>query len=132
MRNRSVLALLEQALMVLVFAAAAALCLRIFVWADVRSADNAVRDRAVLAAERAAETLKSCRGDTAAAAELLGGVRDGETWRLPLPDGGGTVEVRLCPPRLAFLGEAAVTAFAPDGRELIRLSVSWQEVSADG
>lgn len=132
MRNRSTLVLLEQALMVLVFAAAAALCLRAFVWADGHSADNAARDRAVLAAENAAETLKGCRGDAAAAAAMLGGSWDGAVWRIPLPDSGGTVEARLCPPRLAYLGEAEVTVTAADGRELVRLPVSWQEVRADG
>ena len=59
MRNRAFLPLMEQAIMILVFALAAALCLRTFVWADGYSARQQARDQAVTVAQNAAETLKA-------------------------------------------------------------------------
>ena len=59
MRNRAFLPLMEQAIMILVFALAAALCLRTFVWADGYSARQQARDQAVTVAQNAAETLQA-------------------------------------------------------------------------
>ena len=59
MRSKSPLALMEQVVMVLVFALAAALCLRVFVFSDQASERNEAVDRAVLEVQNAAETLKS-------------------------------------------------------------------------
>ena len=71
MRNKAPLAMLEQLVMLLVFALAAALCLQAFALAD-RLSDRTERfDRAVLEAQRAAETVKHCRGDLQQAQALL-------------------------------------------------------------
>lgn len=59
MKNKSTLLLMEQLIMVLVFALATALCLRVFVKADEISLQTARQDRAVLLAQNAAEQLKS-------------------------------------------------------------------------
>ena len=63
MRNKAPLALMEQLVMVLVFALAAALCVQALVLADNRSREMEHRDRALLEAQNAVETLKSCGGD---------------------------------------------------------------------
>ena len=68
MKSRAPLALMEQTVMVLVFALAAALCLRAFVLADGISRRVEATDRAVLWAESAADTLKARNGDLAQAA----------------------------------------------------------------
>ena len=73
MKSRASLSLIEQTMMLLIFALAAALCLRGFVLADTRSRTYADRDQALLCAQNAAQTLKACGGDYAAAAELCGG-----------------------------------------------------------
>ena len=73
MKSRAPLALMEQTVMVLVFALAAALCLRAFVLADGISRRVEATDRAVLWAESAADTLKARNGDLAQAAAELGG-----------------------------------------------------------
>ena len=54
MRTKSPLALMEQLVMVLVFALAAALCLQVFVLADKTSRHNADVDNAVLLAQNTA------------------------------------------------------------------------------
>ncbi len=59
MRSKAPLALMEQAVMVLVFALAAALCLRVFVWCDRTSDRGIARDRAVIEAQNAAEIMKN-------------------------------------------------------------------------
>lgn len=79
MRSRAPLALMEQAVMVLVFALAAALCVQAFALAGTMSRKNETRDRALQQAQNAVETLKSTHGDYQSAADVLDGNWDGET-----------------------------------------------------
>lgn len=58
MRSKAPLALMEQLVMVLVFALSAAFCLRIFVMSDRISRDNEAAARAVVLAQNMAEALK--------------------------------------------------------------------------
>ena len=58
MRSKAPLALMEQAVMVLVFALAAALCLRVFVWSDRTAKRSVALDRAVVEVQNAAEIIK--------------------------------------------------------------------------
>ncbi len=81
MRSKAPLALMEQTVMVLVFALAAALCLRVFVWSDHTSDWAVNRDVAVIEAQNAAEIIKreGTKGGDAktvfdGAADKLGGV----------------------------------------------------------
>lgn len=84
MKSKAPLALIEQAIMLVVFALAAVLCLQAFVWADSESKEIAARDMALMQAQSAAEVLKSKGGDMAhaqsAAAELLGGRVEQGMW----------------------------------------------------
>ena len=59
MRSKASLFLMEQLVMLLVFALAAALCLGVFVRADRISEETHQRDQAVILACNAAELLKS-------------------------------------------------------------------------
>lgn len=58
MRSKAPLVLMEQLVMLLVFALAAALCVQAFALSERTSARNAARDRAILEAQNAAEALK--------------------------------------------------------------------------
>lgn len=69
MRSKTPLAMMEQIIMVLVFALAAALCLRAFVWSDQVSRSGEERDRAAVLAQSAAETIKHEGERTHGAAE---------------------------------------------------------------
>ena len=138
MKSKAPLTLVEQTVMILVFALAAALCLRVFVWADGKSRDNTARDHALLCAQNAAETLKSCRGDYAAAAESCGGSWDGAVWVIRYDSGWSEsagakayrLEVLPGEKRLAYLGEASVQVLDASGELLTRLDVCWQEVGS--
>lgn len=135
MRSKAPLVLIEQAVMLLVFALAAALCLRAFSWADAASDSSAARDRAMMAAQSAAEALKSCGGDMEAAADLYGGCCDGGVWTIQYDEQWNMNTVQDCylvrveqtETQLPLLGAALVSVW--DGeKNLVLLNTAWQEV----
>jgi len=139
MRSKAPLALIEQAVMLTVFALACVLCLRAFVWADLRSEESAARDEGLLVVQNAAELLKSCRGDFAAAAEQYGGRWDGEVWtvgydeRWDLTENNAKFVLKAWPGEgeVPYLGRGTAALYR-DAVCLARLEVCWQEVSGDG
>lgn len=79
MKNKSTLVLIEQIIMLLVFAVAATVCVRMFVTSERMSEKNAAIDRAVIEAQNAAEHLK--RGGVTELADKMGALKDGpEKW----------------------------------------------------
>ena len=74
MKSKAPLLLMEQMVMLLVFALAAAICLQAFVKSDGLSGDSEDRDRAVTLCQNAAETIRWFGGDIVSeeAAEKLG------------------------------------------------------------
>lgn len=126
MRNKAPLALLEQILMLLIFALAAVICLRVFLWSDDTSRHGARRDEALIHAQTVAETVKAHGGDFAAAAAALHGtvedgalVIDGETYTL-------RAEKQAPAP---YLGRAEIAVEA-GGEVLFTLPIAWQEVGS--
>lgn len=81
MRSKAPLVLMEQLVMLLVFALAAAVCIRAFALSERIAVDNAALDRAVQEAERAAELWKSGGGD-GAALEAVGFAAAENGWEL--------------------------------------------------
>ena len=124
MRSKAPLAMLEQLVMLLVFALAAALCLQAFVLSDQNSKQNSRRDAAVVEVQRVAETVKHCAGDPERIARLLEGSWDGET--LTVLCAGGTVTVTPEESGHALLGMAQVSMRDDRGEELFSVPVSWQ------
>ena len=70
MKHKASLLLMEQLVMILVFALAAALCLQVFARANAISEETGQRDHAVLLARNAVELLKATEGDVIAAESL--------------------------------------------------------------
>lgn len=141
MKSKAPLALMEQLVMLLVFALAAALCLQAFVLSDQMSGRCEERDRAVTAVQNAAETLKSCGGDLDAGVRILGGTSAGGQWQIGYDAGWKQtavdqavyqVLVVLKPTEEPLLGSAEVLAQTVEGRQLFQLVVSWQEVEPHG
>lgn len=128
MKNRTSLLLMEQLIMVLVFALGATLCLQLFVRADQLSRQSQQRDRAVVLAQSCAETIKGCSGDLSQAARLLQGqCADDE---LQLSDDGLCLLACHVPSDTPGLGLTQVqVADAENGQPLLVLTVAWQEVS---
>ena len=142
MRSKTPLALMEQLVMVLVFALAAALCLQVFVFSEQTSRRNRDVDQAVLLAQNTAETLKAC-GDVETAMERLGGEIEQTMWcsyydedLRPTSDRESAVyHVDTLPESSGVpgLGQAHIEVFRYDGNKgLFSLTVAWQEVSGHG
>lgn len=139
MRSKSPLALMEQIVMVLVFALAAALCLQVFVLSDQMSEKHQDADRAVLLAQNTAEMIKAC-GGVEEAKEAVGGDIRQMMWSTyyyedltPAPDAeNGYYHVNVLPGNSGVegLGQANIEVFRWDGNQgLFALNVAWQEVS---
>ena len=62
MKSKTPLVIMEQTIMILVFALAAAVCMRVFVYSDKLSRQNEQRDNAIIMAQNAAEMLKYSGG----------------------------------------------------------------------
>lgn len=119
MKNRTPLMLTELLIMLLVFALAAGLCLRAFLWADSTSARSAALDRALTAAQNGAELTRHYAGDLDTAAREWGGAFDGAVWTFTSND--CQVTVTLLPSQTPYLGTAQVRSGD------VELPVSWQK-----
>ena len=125
MKNRTSLVLMEQLLMVLVFALAAALCLNIFVKADQISRETARRDEAILMAQNSAQVLKACAGDAEKAAQILSGqVTD---TGLAVEAGGFVETVTFETSEIPGLGLARIDIYLEEDL-IFTLRTGWQEV----
>ena len=119
MKNKISLLLMEQLVMVLVFALAAALCLSAFVSADRISRETAQRDEAVALAQNAAEVLKATAGDGERAMQLLEADAAAAGFRLEiLPADSG----------IALLGQAEIQVWLEEA-QIFTLQTGWQEVA---
>lgn len=141
-RSKAPLLLMEQLVMLLVFALAAALCLQAFVLADARSMTNESRDRALLVTQSAAERWKAYDGDVKRA--LPDGQDENGDWLLCYDadwnavDEGGQYRLLLSPLTKdkdnPLLGRAELRLVDTEGEELIYLPLAcqWQtEVHED-
>ena len=136
MKNKTPLMLMEQLIMILVFALAAAICIRAFMLSDGISSQNSQRDRAALLAQNAAETLKSC-GDMSDAALALGGMYGDGMFTVLYEDNSASVSeseyilrVQELERPAADLYSAAVSVSdKASGEELFSLTVTFREVA---
>lgn len=125
MKNKASLVLIEQLIMTLVFALAAAVCLQIFVKADSISRQTERLGQAQVLAQNGAEAIKAADGDLAQAAKRLGASLDEQTLTAETDDLVLTVSV--IPSSVAGLGQAQITVSYEDV-PLLELVTGWQEV----
>lgn len=111
MKRNSFPQLLEQLVMVLTLAVAAAVCLRLFAAADTISRQSRMLDRAVLAAQTAAQTLKS-------GGEYIGS-----------DEGDLSVTVTALPGEIPGLGQAEIAVYDDSGNLIYTLTAAWQEAA---
>ena len=109
MRSKASLILMELLVMVLVFALAAAACLRIFTDAQTISQAASRQDRAVILAQNAAEALKAGQEPDVTAVDGL------------------TLTVTALESSIPGLKQAAITV-TQDAEILFTLTTGWQEV----
>lgn len=125
MKNKTFLPLIEQMIMILIFALSAAFCLQGFAAAGRISKRQAVLTEAVVTVQNTAEILKSSHGDYKLAAEMLDGSVVDDQLRIEtdeyLVTAGAVVE------DLDLLSSAKIeVVYETD--ILYELTVSWQEV----
>ena len=137
MKSKAPLSLMEQLIMLLVFALAAALCLQVFVLSGRVSRSCETKSNAVAAVQSAAEITKACKGDTEQLEQFLGGSDIAGTWQLGYNKNWEQtapsqayylVNIKPVPTENPVLGSAEVSAHSPDGT-LFSVTVSWQEVA---
>ena len=136
MKSKAPLVLMEQLVMVLVFALSAAVCLQVFALSGRLSRTCEARDRAAVMAQNAAETLKACGGDYDEAAQRLGGCWDGQTWTVGYDanwdrtEGEAVYCLSVTPGESGqkLLGMAEIAVYDGDEGELFSLYTAWQEV----
>lgn len=138
MKSKAPLTLMEQLVMLLVFALAAALCLQMFVLSGQMSRRLEKQDRAVTLVQNAAETVKVCGGNAEEYAKILGAEgKDGmyaigydADWN-PVSSDLAEYLITIDPTSAEgdLLGTAEVAATQAEGEEIFRVTVSWQEVA---
>ena len=139
MRSKTPLALMEQVIMVLVFALAAALCLRAFVLADQISRACEERDRAMAAVQTVAETLKHVSGDFVETERMAESLLENvdvvlctdDRWKADQQD-SMTVVIFPAESGSEWMGCAEITAFTSTEDAILTLMVGWQEVGSHG
>ena len=122
MRSKAPLVLMEQLIMVLVFAIAAALCLRVFAGSGNLSKQYEMTDRAVLEAQAVAESLKHSKTEPSDG-QLI--VSYDENW-LPTSDAAAYYLHITCSRPNSYLVQANISVCTADGKELFALPVAWQ------
>lgn len=141
-RSKVPLVLMEQLVMLLVFALAAAVCLRIFIFADRASRQVQDRDRAAELVQNTAQVLQHTGGDFSRTAELLDAQYWDETslmidydsdWALADKTMRYTLGASRASSGTPYLGKAQVWCRdEEEDRELFRLEIAWQEVVEHG
>ena len=125
MKHKTPLVLMEMVIMVLVFALASAICLRMFAASEQLSQKNEAVSHAVLLAQNAAEELKAARGEWNADSEQLISYGDW-TYRLEITEEETDIN---------GLGSGRIRVFGHEGRKneelLYELAVAWQEELQD-
>ena len=124
MKNKASLVLMEQLIMILVFALAAAACLRIFAWSAETSHGLQARGKAVILCQNAAEIVKASGGLEEAETEL-GAEKQGDIWTVP-HDRIHHMELQPLESGVPGLAQAEIRFLA--GEEMLfSLIIGWQE-----
>ena len=124
MRSKTPLVLMEQLVMVLVFALAAAVCLQVFSLSDRLSRKQEALAEAALIAQNTAEELKYSHGEALLEwAEADGGYC--------LEKAGYRIEAKIEETEITGLQKVHLQVLE-EGEALFQLPVAWQEVKGDG
>lgn len=130
MKSKASLVLMEQLIMLLVFALAAAACLAIFTAAHSISLSARRQDEAVILAQNSAEILKYHAGDLQKTAAALEGSLQDDTAYIPGND-GLYLQIQKTASLIPGLGQAELLVMhaQSDSDILFSLTVCWQEVN---
>ena len=141
MRNKTSLALMELLIMVLVFALAAAVCLRMFALSDRLSREQEAKAHAALLAQNTAEWLKDRGEGFSEAPEGFGWQMEDGAWiqrydknwkqigESSLKTEDSSYELKISEEKTEIIGLVRVRITVSDGtKDLFAIPVAWQEV----
>lgn len=132
--GKAPLVLMEQAIMILVFALAAAICIQAFVKANQMSVLGEQLDTGVSLSETAAELLKSSHGDLSNLAGQLEEkglkVQQKDT-QLTAENSDKLVMTVTLTEATEDVAGAAITIQNPSGQEIYQIEVKWQVTDSE-
>lgn len=136
MKNKAPLSLIEQLIMILVFALTAAFCLQGFTLANRISRHQEAQAKAVVITQNAAELLKYTSGNFSQSASILGGSVNGDVWIVPYdaswqlisssPEAVYLLKVTCLNTDDPFLGTAQIQVLCEE-EVIFEITTAWQE-----
>lgn len=133
-KNKVPLLLMEQLIMVLVFALSATFCIQAFVLSNQISKESQAKDKAVNFAQNVAEVLIENKGDMEKLEEVYGGNAEENVWKLTLDENWNESENEAFTilvnkkDKNEYLGEAKVIVTNQKESTLFEQNIAWQEV----
>lgn len=125
-RSKAPLALMEQIIMILVFALASAVCLQAFVYSDTLSKQGELRDLAVMRAQEMAEYCKAEQGDLDRVGVMLGASRTSDGIEADYPEDSIHVALQVVESD-DYIEKANISVTTADGEEIFCIPISWQK-----
>lgn len=128
MKSKTPLVLVEQIIMILIFAVSAAICLKSFVYSEKLSENVQSQDNAILCVSNVAEVIKNSSGDFNQASAKFGGEIENGVLQINFSEFENTVEVkaRKKDSGIPRLGKAEVIAFIKSEEKAV-IEICWQE-----
>lgn len=125
-KSKAPLALMEQLIMILVFAVAAAVCMQAFVYSDHVSRESEQRDLALTMAQEVIENCKAENGDLDAVCQNIRANRTENGLLYPHAKEDIQVELQITE-STDYLESATVIAKNDAGEELCLIRTAWQK-----
>lgn len=124
-RSKAPLALMEQVIMILVFALASAVCLQAFVYSDRLSRTDEQRQNAMAKAQQVTEYCKANHGDLEKAGEILGADVTEEGLEIRYPEEEMILSLQLTE-KTDYLQKAVVTVTDMEDAEIYNMDIAYQ------
>ena len=124
-RSKAPLALMEQIIMILVFALASAVCLQAFVYSDQLSRTDEQRQSAMAKAQQVTEYCKAVSGDLEKTGEALGADVTEEGLTIRYPEDDMLLSLQLTE-QTDYLQRAAISVTDMEGKEIYNMDIAYQ------
>ena len=124
-RSKAPLALMEQIIMILVFALTAAVCLQAFVYSNNLSEEGDRKNQAASHAQEVVETCKMLSGDLEQVQQRLSGELTEDGIRIFYEEDRMTVVLEITE-QTEWIARAKVSVQDEDCKEIFRIDTAWQ------
>ena len=128
-RSKAPLALMEQIIMIFVFALAAAVCLQAFVYSDTLSKKGEQRDLAVIRAQKLAEYCKAEQGNLDEVSWIFPATRKEDGLSVQYPEEKMRMYLRVIQSD-EYYEKAIISVEDEKGEEIFSIQTAWQKGGA--